>query len=61
MEEEKKYLSPEEAALYLGVHTSTIYRYVGQLKNPLPSYKISRKNIVIKKEDIDSWVDGYFQ
>lgn len=61
MEEEKKNMTPEDVAQYLGVNISTIYRYLTQTINPLPSYKITRKNIIIKKEELDSWINGFFQ
>ena len=59
--DEEIYLTPEEVADYLKVHISTIYRYLELPENPLPSYKVSSKNIRIKKSELVSWIDGYFQ
>lgn len=58
MNEEKNiiWLTPEEAAEYLKVSLSTIYRYVNDKENPLPSYKISRNKIRISKSEIDEWI-----
>jgi len=53
-------MTPEEAADYLKVHVSTIYRYLELQENPLPSYKISSKNIRIKKEEFVKWIETKF-
>jgi len=53
--------TPEEAAEYLKISLATIYRYLNQEENPLPSYKISRGVIRIKKDELMSWIENYFQ
>lgn len=58
---EEIYLTPEEAAEYLKVYTATIYRYLKLPENPLPSYKVSSKNIRIKKSELMSWVESNFR
>ena len=50
-------LTPEDAANYLNVSISTLYRYLNRKKNPIPSYKFSSKNIRIKMEELDLWLD----
>ena len=59
--QEEDLLTPEEAAEYLSITMSTIYRYLNLPENPLPSYKISSKNIRIKKGELVSWVESYFK
>ena len=58
---DKDLLTPEEAATYLSITIGTIYKYLSFPENPLPSYKISKKNIRIKKEELLSWVESYFK
>jgi excisionase family DNA binding protein len=58
--ENEKLLTPEEAADYLKVNISTVYRYFSEEKNPLPHYKI--KGIVrIKKSELDEWINKHFE
>lgn len=57
MDTKKIYLTPEEAAEYLNVSVTTIYRYIEQEVNPLPSYKISSKNIRITLSELDEWIN----
>jgi len=56
-----EYMSPEEAADFLKVHVNTIYVYLNLEENPLPSYKISSKNIRIKKDELVTWVENKFK
>ena len=49
-------LTPEEVATYLNISISTVYRYLNDKENPIPSYKFSSKNIRIKKKELDQWV-----
>ena len=57
MKPKEKLLSPKEVALLLNVSMSTVYRYLGDTKNPLPSYKISKSNIRISKLELDQWLE----
>ena len=56
----KEMLTLKGAASYLNISISTIYRYLNRVENPLPAYKISRKNIRIKKEELDEWLEQIF-
>lgn len=58
MEAGKEMFTPDEAADFLKVHVSTIYRYMEQ-ENALPSYKISRNNIRIDKDELLLWVKAH--
>ena len=53
----KEFLSIEEVAEYLHVYKDTVYRYIKDIKKPLPSIKISRKKILVKKVDLDNWLE----
>ena len=55
----KEFLDLEQVAEYLNVHISTIYRYIRDIKNPLPTFNISRKIIRVKKDDLDRWLETY--
>jgi excisionase family DNA binding protein len=55
--EQKEFLSISEVAEALGVYRDTVYRYINDIKKPLPSIKISRKKILVKKEDLDKWLE----
>lgn len=56
-QEYKEFMTVEEVAQYLGVWKDTVYRYIHDVKKPLPSMKISRKKILIKKIDLDIWLE----
>lgn len=56
-----EFLSPDEAAELLKVHVNTIYVYLNLEENPLPSYKISSKNIRIKKSELLVWIEEKFK
>lgn len=60
-DENEGFLTPEEAANYLSVTVNTVYRYLNLSENPLPSYKVSLKNIRIKKSELVSWIESYFR
>lgn len=51
--------TPDEAAAFMNVHVSTIYRYMERETDPLPSYKISRNNIRIDKNELILWVKAH--
>ena len=55
----KEFMNILEVTKYLGVHTSTVYRYLRDIKIPLPSIKISRKKILVKKADLLDWLDKH--
>lgn len=50
------WLSPKEVADYLKLSIETIYRYINDTDNPLPSYKLSKSNIRIDKEELEQWI-----
>jgi len=56
-EEYKEFLSVEEVARHLHVYKDTVYRYIKDIQKPLPSIKISRKKILVKKVDLDDWLE----
>ena len=51
---QKKVLNIKEVAHYLGVHTSTIYRYAQQ--GSIPAFKIG-SDCRFTKKHIDQWID----
>jgi excisionase family DNA binding protein len=55
--EVKEFFSLQDVASYLKISDSTVYRYINRYKKPLPAMKISRKKIVIKKVDLDKWLE----
>ena len=52
----QKMLTPEEVSKYLNVSMPTVYRYLNDKEKPLPSYKLTKKSIRIKKEDLENWI-----
>lgn len=58
-QEIKEFMDLEEVATYLNVSISTIYRYIKDRNNPLPTFQISKQIIRVKKEDLDSWLENY--
>ena len=55
MERERAVLTIKDVAKYLGVHTSTIYRYAQERK--IPAFKIG-SDWRFHKKHIDRWIDG---
>ena len=53
------WLSPKDAAEFLGLNVFTIYRYMKYDSNPLPFYRISSSNIMIKKSELEIWVKSH--
>jgi len=51
----------EEVKEYLQIDLSTVYRYINREENPLPSYKISRNNIRVRKDELENWVNNYLK
>lgn len=54
--EYKEFLSVSDVAKALGVHRITVYNYMKDIENPLPSIKISRRKVLVKKVDFDNWL-----
>ena len=52
----KQNYRPKEAAEYIGVGLSTIWRYAKQGK--LKPYKLSDRVTIFKKEDLDNFING---
>jgi len=57
--EKSNWLTPSEAGLYLGVMTTTIYKYVRLKENPLPCIRITPKTIRINQEILENWIQNY--
>ena len=55
MEKKKAVLTIKDVANYLGVHTSTIYRYAQDGK--IPAFKIG-SDWRFHRKYIDRWIDG---
>lgn len=52
---EKKFLTVEEAALYLGISTSAVYKLTYGKK--LPFYKPNGKKLYFKKKELEDWIE----
>ena len=55
----KEFMDLKEVAEYLGVDVSTLYRYMKDDINPLPTFLILGKTLRVKKAELDDWLDGY--
>lgn len=54
-----KFMDLAQVADYLKVSIGTVYRYTVDKENPLPSFKISGKNILVRKEELDTWIESH--
>jgi len=54
-----QFLDLEQVAEYLGVHINTVYKYLKDEKNPLPSFRVSERTIRVKKVELDKWLETY--
>ena len=52
----KQNYRPREAAEYIGCGLSTIWLFIKQSK--LKAYKLSDRITIIKKEDLDAFING---
>lgn len=57
--EKSNWLTPSEAGLYLGVETTTIYKYIKLEVNPLPCIYITPRTIRINQEKLEEWIKSY--
>lgn len=55
--QETIWLTPEEAADYIRVAVTTIYKYIKE--DGLKATKISRNNYRILKSDLDEWMKSH--
>lgn len=55
----KEFFNLEEVAEYIGVKISTVYSYIKDEKNPLPTFQINGKVIRVKKSELDAWLENY--
>jgi excisionase family DNA binding protein len=55
---DKKLLSINEAAEYLGLAKKTLYNMVWQKK--IPHYKPCPKKILFRMEQLDAWLESHF-
>jgi len=53
----KEFMTVTDVAKYLGVYRDAVYRYMEDIKRPLPAMRISSKKILIKKLDLDVWLE----
>lgn len=56
-QEYQEFLSIEEVARHLHVYKDTVYSYIKDVQKPLPSIKIRRKKILVKRVDLDKWLE----
>jgi len=59
MKNEEIRLTTQDAAKQLGVSLITLYRYINDVENKLPSYKISSSKIWILQSDLDKWIESH--
>ncbi len=55
----QEFISLDQVAKYLGVNVSTIYRYMKDETNPLPTFQLSEKTIRVKKSELQDWLENY--
>jgi len=55
--EYKEFMTIVEVAEYLGVYKDTVYAYINEIGRPLPAMKITRKKILVRKADLDKWLE----
>ena len=55
---DQEMLSPLGVSTYLNISIQTVYRYLNGegVDTPMPSYKFSKKNIRVRKSELDLWV-----
>ena len=58
-QEDHEVLTPQEAADYMKISLSTLYRFLDHPDNPIPSYKLSRSIIRIRKSELDAWINKW--
>lgn len=56
---ESKWLTPREAGKYLGVKTTTIYKYIKLKENPLPCVHLTPKTIRVDQNVLEKWIATY--
>jgi len=39
------------------VYRDTVYTYIKEIRKPLPAMKLSRKKILVKKADLEKWLE----
>ena len=57
MEHETEWLTPKEAAKYLGISLSQVYSYMRQYPPPWPFYQVTRTRRLTKRTDLDAWLE----
>jgi len=53
----KEFMTIDEVAKFLGVYRDTVYTYIKEIRKPLPAMKLSRKKILVKKADLEKWLE----
>jgi len=55
------FLDLEDVAKYMGVHISSVYRFIHRDRedNPLPTFFIGEKTLRVKKTDLDGWLENF--
>ncbi len=59
LEEYKEFMTLMDISEYLGIHINSIYTYIHEGGEPLPSIKISNKKILVKKKDLINWLEEH--
>lgn len=54
-----EYMTVQDVMNYLHISEPTVYRYFNLKKNPLPSINITRGKTLVKKSDLDIWLESY--
>jgi excisionase family DNA binding protein len=61
MNEEMQILTPQEAADFLKVSISQVYRYIGRSDNPLPIVELSDRTKRIRMKDLQDWMEKKYE
>lgn len=50
------WMTQREAALYLGIHHTTLSQWTNQDDDPVPAHYLSAKEPRYRRSDLDAWV-----
>ena len=53
----RNFMALDEVARLLSMHIGTIYTYIKDAKAPLPSIKLSNRKILVKRADLEEWLE----
>jgi excisionase family DNA binding protein len=54
----RRYLTLRQAAVYLGMSSTTLYRLTYRMTDRLPFYKVGKLKL-FRVEDVDQWMDRH--